>query len=53
LFLCYISLILKLKKPMRKQTIEYTSPLDTLVAVTKRPSIYENQQKMDSEEFFH
>ena len=38
---------------MRKQTIEYTSPLDTLVAVTKRPSIYENQQKIDSEEFFH
>lgn len=38
---------------MRKQTIEYTSPLDALVAVTKRLSIYENQQKMDSEEFFH
>ncbi|WP_414530202.1 antitoxin TumA [Nodularia chucula] len=38
---------------MRKQTIEYTSPLDALVAVTKRLSIYENQQKMDSEEFFY
>lgn len=38
---------------MRKQTIQYTSPLDALVAVTKRLSIYENQQKMDSEEFFH
>ena len=52
-FYVILVLILKLKKPMRKQTIEYTSPLDTLVAVTKRPSIYENQQKMDSEEFFH
>ena len=37
---------------MRKQTIQYTSPLDALVAVAKRLSIYENQQKMDSEEFF-
>jgi hypothetical protein len=38
---------------MRKQTIEYTSPLDALVAVTKRLSIYENQHNMDSEEFFY
>ncbi|TAE57752.1 MAG: hypothetical protein EAZ76_17480 [Nostocales cyanobacterium] len=38
---------------MRKQTIQYTSPLDTLVAVAKILSIYENQQKMDSEEFFY
>ena len=38
---------------MRKQTIQYTSPLDALVAVTKRLSVYENQQKMDSENFFH
>jgi hypothetical protein len=38
---------------MRKQTIQYTSPLDALVAVAKRLSIYENQQKMDSEEFFY
>ena len=37
---------------MRKQTIRYTSPLDALVAVTKRLSIYESRQKMDSEEFF-
>ena len=37
---------------MRKQTIEYTSPLDALVAVTKRLSTYESQQQMDSEEFF-
>lgn len=38
---------------MRKQTIQYTSPLDALVAVSKRLSLYENQQKMDSEEFFN
>jgi hypothetical protein len=38
---------------MRKQTIQYTSPLDALVAVAKRLSLYENHQKMDSEEFFN
>ena len=38
---------------MRKQTILYTSPLDALVAVTKRLSLYENTHKMDSEEFFY
>lgn len=38
---------------MRKQTIQYTSSLDALVAVAKRLSVYENQQKMDSEEFFN
>jgi len=37
---------------MRKQTIQYTSPLDALVVISKRLSIYENQQGMDSEEFF-
>jgi len=37
---------------MRKQTIQYTSPLDALVAVAKRLSLYENQQHMDSETFF-
>ena len=37
---------------MRKQTIQYTSPIDALVAVTKRLSIYESRQRMDSEEFF-
>ena len=36
---------------MRKQTIQYTSPIDALIAVTKRLSIYESQQRMDSEEF--
>ena len=38
---------------MRKQTIQYTSPLDALVGVTKRLSLYESQQQMDSEEFFN
>jgi hypothetical protein len=33
--------------------IPYTSPLDALVAVAKRLTICENQQKMDSEEFFY
>jgi hypothetical protein len=35
------------------QTITYQSPLDALIAVAKRLSIYENQHKLDSEEFFH
>jgi hypothetical protein len=38
---------------MRQQTIQYTSPLDALVAVAKRLSLYENQYQMDSEEFFN
>ena len=37
---------------MKKQTIRYTSPIDALIAVTKRLSVYESQQRMDSEEFF-
>jgi len=37
---------------MRKQTIQYTSPLDALIAVAKRLSLYENRQHMDSETFF-
>ena len=37
---------------MRKQTIQYTSPLDALVTVAKRLRLYENQQHMDSETFF-
>ena len=37
---------------MQKQTIRHTSPLDALIAVTKRLSVYESRQKMDSEEFF-
>ncbi|QLE53481.1 hypothetical protein FD724_36875 (plasmid) [Nostoc sp. C057] len=38
---------------MRKQTIQYTSSLDALVAIAKRLSVYENQQKIDSEDFFY
>ena len=37
---------------MRKQIIQYTSPIDALIAVTKRLSLYESRQRMDSEEFF-
>ena len=37
---------------MRKETTQYTSPIDALIAVTKRLSLYESQQRMDSEEFF-
>ncbi len=37
---------------MQKQTIQYTSPLDALVTVAKRLSLYEHQQHMDSETFF-
>ena len=38
---------------MSKQTITYLSPLDAIIAVVKRLSLYENQHKLDSEEFFH
>ena len=37
---------------MRKQTIEYTSPLDALVAVAKRLSKRELEHGMESEDFF-
>ena len=32
--------------------IEYSSPLDALIAVTKRLSLYENKYQWDSEDFF-
>jgi hypothetical protein len=38
---------------MRKQTIQYTSSLDALIAVAKRLSLYENQYKMESEDFYN
>ncbi|ACK73962.1 conserved hypothetical protein (plasmid) [Gloeothece citriformis PCC 7424] len=38
---------------MCKQTIQYTTSLDALIAVTKRLSLYENQHKMDSEDFYN
>jgi hypothetical protein len=37
---------------MRKVRIEYDSRVDALVAVSKRLSIYEGRNKMQSEEFF-
>jgi len=38
---------------MRKQIIEYTSPLDALIALVKTLRTYENQYQMESEEFFN
>ncbi len=37
---------------MRKQIVEYTSPLDALIALAKQLKIYEIQYEMDSSEFF-
>lgn len=37
---------------MRKQQVQYTSPLDALIAVAKRLSVFESQHNMDSEDFF-
>jgi len=37
---------------MRKQRIEYDSPVDALVFVAKRLSVYEERYQMSSEEFF-
>ncbi|QTA90824.1 antitoxin TumA [Desulfonema magnum] len=38
---------------MQKQRIEYDSPVDALIAITKRLTGYENKYNMDSEDFFH
>jgi tRNA A37 threonylcarbamoyladenosine biosynthesis protein TsaE len=37
---------------MRKQRSEYDSPVDALVAVSKRLSVYEDRYRMESEAFF-
>lgn len=37
---------------MLKQTTQYTSSLDALIAVAKRLNSYETQHQMGSEEFF-
>ena len=37
---------------MRKQRIEYDSPVDALVAIAKRLSIFEARYRTASEEFF-
>ena len=38
---------------MRKQVIQYTSPLDALVAITKRLGLSEDEYQIESEEFFY
>jgi len=37
---------------MRKQTIEYSSPLDALIDLAKQLQIYETNYNMSSEYFF-
>ncbi|MBW1940441.1 MAG: hypothetical protein JRI28_03545 [Deltaproteobacteria bacterium] len=37
---------------MRKQRSQYDSPVDALVAVAKRLSVYESRHHMTSEDFF-
>jgi len=37
---------------MRKQKIEYDSPVDALIVITKRLSSYEDSYKITSEEFY-
>jgi hypothetical protein len=37
---------------MYKEIIQYSSPLDALIAITKRLVCYEMQEQIDSKEFF-
>ena len=37
---------------MRKERIEYHSPVDAIVAIDKRLNAYETRHRMSSEEFF-
>ncbi len=37
---------------MKKQTIEYSSPLDALIEIAKRLSAYESAHRMSSEDFY-
>jgi len=37
---------------MKKQRIEYNSPVDALVAIAKRLQSYENRYQMTSEDFY-
>jgi hypothetical protein len=37
---------------MKKQLVDYTSPLDALVALAKQLNSYETRYHMDSAEFF-
>ena len=38
---------------MRKQTIQYSTPLDALIAITKRLGLKEGKYHIESEEFYH
>ena len=38
---------------MRKQTIQYTTPLDALVAITKRLGLKEGKYNIESEDFYY
>ena len=38
---------------MRKQTIQYTTSLDALIAITKRLGLKEGKHHIESEEFYH
>jgi hypothetical protein len=38
---------------VQKQTISYDSPLDALVSITKRLSVFEERYRISSEDFFH
>lgn len=38
---------------VRKHRIEYKSPVDALVAISKRLSVYEGRYNIESEEFFY
>ena len=38
---------------MRKQTIHYTTPLDALIAITKRLGLKEGKYNIESEEFYY
>jgi hypothetical protein len=40
------------EEKMGFQTIQYTSPLDALIAIAKRLSLLERRHDMSSEEFF-
>jgi hypothetical protein len=37
---------------MQKQRIEYASPVDAIIAVAKRLSVYETRYQMSTEDFF-
>ena len=37
---------------MRKHRVEYDSPVDALIAIAKRLSVYETRFQLESEDFF-